>query len=275
MEEMDKKTEQGACCMDGHGAGACGKCVEVDQGSWVIAGAVLLGSLIVAASLLVSLKPKAAGDTVGTPTPSQPTAAGQPTAQPTTEGSASLDDDAVLGDRKKAKVAIIEFSDYECPFCKRFHDETYNQIVKDFVDTGKAVVSFRDFPLAFHEPKATEAAKYAQCVKEGKGDAAFFVFNKAYFASTISNGKGLPEGKMDEILKQIGANPATVTACAISDKYKDEIAKDTSDGQASGVSGTPSFIVGKLDSKGNVTGELLVGAQPYPQFKATIEKYLK
>lgn len=103
----------------------------------------------------------------------------------------SLDDDPVMGDRRKAKVAIVEFSDFECPFCQKFHKDSYDTLIKDYVDTGKAVISFRDYPLPFHEPKASIAAETAQCVKEAKGDAAYFQFSKLYFEGTQANGKGL------------------------------------------------------------------------------------
>ncbi|MEP7162348.1 MAG: thioredoxin domain-containing protein [Candidatus Moraniibacteriota bacterium] len=270
---MDEGVKEGV-----HGVsrehGNCGNCQE-ERGAWIVAGAVLLGALIVAASVLVSVKPKTG--TLGTDA-TAPTAAQQPTQPGNTQvksGVVSLDDDPILGNKSKAKVAIVEFSDYECPFCKQFHSTTYDQIVKDFVDTGKAVLSFRDYPLPFHEPVASKAAELANCVKEVKGDAGYFAFGKLYFTNTQANGKGLPEGKLDEILKQVGVNAASVNQCAASEKYKDEIAKDSSAGQAAGVSGTPSFVIGKLDAQGNVTGELVVGAQPYAQFKTTIEKYLQ
>lgn len=107
------------------------------------------------------------------------------------EAAISLDDDPVMGDRKKARVAIVEFSDFECPFCKKFHQDSYDTLVKDYVDTGKAVISFRDYPLPFHEPKASLAAEMAQCVKKAKGDGAYFQFSKLYFEGTQANGKGL------------------------------------------------------------------------------------
>jgi len=103
----------------------------------------------------------------------------------------SIDDDPLKGDKNKAKVALVEFSDYECPFCQRFHTETFDQIISTYVDTGKIVYVYRDFPLSFHEPKASEAASAANCVKEVAGDDKYFEFSKLYYASTKSNGEGL------------------------------------------------------------------------------------
>lgn len=275
MEEM--KTENEAVSATGHTCSkdGCGKCGDArhEHGAWTIAGAILLGSLIISATLLTSLAKVGKGGVV--PAVNNPTAGTEETA-PTGPKTAtvSLDDDAVLGNKSKAKVAILEFSDYECPFCQKFHKESYKELVKEFVDTGKAVYAFRDYPLPFHEPMASKAANLAQCVREAKGDTGFFAFNDAYFAATQSNAKGLPEGKQDEILRTLGVNVASVNQCATSEKFKDEIAKDLSDGSAAGVSGTPSFVIGKLDAKGNVTGELVVGAMPLAQFKTTVEKFL-
>ncbi len=268
--EMSSEHAGKSCCGN---KGSCRCADSEEKGAWIVAGAVLLSGLMVAASILVSMKSGA--------TTAAPAAGNNQAAAPTQEkagpqtAAISLDDDPVMGDRKKAKVAIVEFSDFECPFCQKFHKDSYDTLVKDYVDTGKAIISFRDYPLPFHEPKASLAAETAQCVKEAKGDAAYFKFSKLYFENTASNGKGLADGKMNEILAQSGVNAASVNDCATKEKFKDEIAKDMSDGQAAGVSGTPSFVIGKLSADGKVEGELVVGALPLAQFKTAIDKYLK
>ncbi len=238
----------------------------------LVAGAVLLASLIIAGSIVAAVQksvpaaPALVKDAALAPDAAVPT---------DTNATTSLDDDAVLGDKKKAKVAIVEFSDYECPFCKRFHEETFDKLAKEYVDTGKAVVSFRDFPLSFHEPNASLEAGVAECIRKEKGDKAYFAFSQNLFKETTSNGKGFATGKLDELIKKAGANPSTVNACAASDEVKQEIAKDTADGTKAGISGTPSFVVGTLNADGTVTGERIVGAVPFETFKTTIEKYLK
>jgi protein-disulfide isomerase len=238
----------------------------------LIAGAILLAGLIIAGSIVAAMKQPASKVAA----PAKDTAAQAPEAAPTdTNATISLDDDPVLGDRKKAKVAIVEFSDFECPFCQRFHKETFDKLVKDYVDTGKAVISFRDFPLSFHEPNASLEAGAANCVRKEKGDKAYFAFSQGLFENTVSNGKGLPAGKLDELIRKAGANPTTVNACAASDEVKQEIAKDMEDGTKAGISGTPSFVIGTLAADGTVTGERIVGAVPIDGFKTAIEKYLK
>lgn len=104
----------------------------------------------------------------------------------------SIDDDPIKGNRDNAKVAIVEFSDFECPFCQKFHGETYDQIISEFIDSGKAIYVYRDYPLSFHEPKASEASIAASCVKQIAGDDKFYEFSKIYYERTLSNGEGLP-----------------------------------------------------------------------------------
>jgi len=269
---MGSEHESKGCCRE-KGAGGCSRNQE-EKGAWIVAGSVLLAGLMVTAGILVSM---GSGGSTGKAAPAAAPTAAAPTgaAAGPQAATVSLDDDPVMGDRKKAKVAIIEFSDFECPFCQKFHKDSYDTLVKDYVDTGKAVISFRDYPLPFHEPKASLAANLAQCVKESKGDAAFFKFKDLYFKNTVSNGKGLDDSKLNEILQQAGVNATSVKDCASKEKFKDEIAKDMADGQAAGVSGTPSFIIGKLTADGMVDGELVVGALPLAQLKTTIDKYLK
>lgn len=237
----------------------------------LIAGAILLASLIIAGAIVAVMeKPLPSKTAVGTKDTAQ--APGVPS---DTSATTTLDDDPVLGDRKKATVAIVEFSDYECPFCKRFHDETFDKLVKEFVDSGKAVISFRDFPLSFHDPLATKEAAVAECVRKAKGDKAYFAFGKAVYAGTQGGGKGLGEGKLDDLIRNAGADPKAVNACAETEAVKEEIAKDITDGGQAGISGTPSFVIGTLDNEGNVIGERVVGAVPFETFKTAVEKYLE
>jgi protein-disulfide isomerase len=102
----------------------------------------------------------------------------------------SLDDDPVKGNAD-APITIIEFSDYECPFCQRHFNSTYPQIVSEYLDTGKAKLVFRDLPLSFHDPVATQAAVAANCAREQGGDEAYFKFHDEYYSRTKANGQGL------------------------------------------------------------------------------------
>lgn len=104
--------------------------------------------------------------------------------------SVSLGDDPVKGDAN-APITIVEFSDYECPFCQRNAQVTYPQLVEEFIETGQVKLVYRDLPLSFHEPKATQAAVAANCAREQGGDEAYFEYHDEYFTRTQSNGQGL------------------------------------------------------------------------------------
>lgn len=106
-------------------------------------------------------------------------------------GKASIDDDPVLGN-KNAEVTIIEFSDYECPFCQRHFQQTYPSIKKDYIDSRKAKLVYRDFiAVPSHDPVATTESIAANCVKEQKGDEAYFKFHDEIFSKTAANGGGI------------------------------------------------------------------------------------
>lgn len=168
-----------------------------------------------------------------------------------------IDDDSIKGD-PNAPITIIEFSDYECPFCQRFYLTTYQQIVENYIDTGKVNLVYRDFPLSFHQ-NAQKAAEAAECAGEQ---------GKYYEMHDLLFEKGV-EGGIDSFknyASEIGLNQAEFDECLDSGKMESEVKKDFADGQALGISGTPSFII---------NGKILVGAQPYSVFEKEIEAELK
>jgi len=180
----------------------------------------------------------------------------------------------VLGD-KNAPITIVEFSDYECPFCKRHFDETLPQLVKNYVDTGKVKIVYRDFPLSFHDPMATKEAIAANCAREQGGDKKYFEFHDEIFKRTTSNGNGLNDEKIQTIAKDLGLNTGKFSTCLSNQAQADEVKKDIADGTAAGASGTPTFVIGKTTSNGEVDGDLVVGAQPFAAFQAVIDPMLQ
>ena len=201
----------------------------------------------------------------------QKQAAAQP--QQPTKGVASVDDDPVLGD-KDAPVTIIEFSDYESPFCKRHFDETLPKLIQNYVDTGKVKIVFRDLPLSFHDPMATKEAIAANCAGEQGGDAKYFQYHDEIFTRTISNGNGLSENDLTTIAVDTGLNISSFNSCLLDTAQEDEVKKDLVDAGKAGASGTPTFIIGKSTPNGEIDGELLVGAQPYATFEVVIDSLL-
>ncbi|MBL8015258.1 MAG: thioredoxin domain-containing protein [Candidatus Doudnabacteria bacterium] len=230
--------------------------------------ATIIASIIIAAAIMLS------GGTVKTGTTTAGTtssAAANPPAAVTT-GSTSIDDDPILGNRDTAKVAIVEFSDYECPFCQRFWEQTLPQIKSTYIDSGEVVLVYRDLPLTSIHPNAQRYANAVNCALDQGGNTAYFNMHDAVFAA-VNNGE-LSNSKLGDLAAGIGLNKTDLESCITSNKYDAEINADSSAGAAAGINGTPGFIVGTLNADGTVSGDIISGAQPFSAFEAAISKYL-
>ena len=173
------------------------------------------------------------------------------------ENITMMDDDAIKGD-VNAPITIIEFSDYQCPYCGRYVSETYGKIKENYIDTGKVRYVFRDFPLGFHT-NAKRAAMASECVREQGGDDAFWEYHDTLF----ENQNELSADKLKEYASGMGYE---IASCLDTEKYANEVDSDTKEGVSFGVSGTPTFFI---------NGKKLVGAQPYSAFESVIEAALK
>ena len=171
----------------------------------------------------------------------------------------SIDDDPMKGD-KKAPVTIVEFTDYQCPFCARYTLETLPQITKDYIDTGKVRYVLRDFPLGMH-PDAASAANAAECIRAQGGDDMYFDYHDVLFANQTE----LSPEKLKAYAADFNVNQNEFSTCVDNNEYAAEIQKDFSDGSQYGVQGTPAFFI---------NGMPFFGAQPYENFKAAIEEAL-
>ncbi|HSG29927.1 MAG TPA: thioredoxin domain-containing protein [Thermodesulfobacteriota bacterium] len=191
--------------------------------------------------------------------------AAQPAAADPQNVKVSIDDDPIKGDLK-APVTIVEFSDYECPFCKRNHDQVFSQIKKEYIDTGKVRYVFRDYPLGFHK-KAIPAAIAANCAGE---QGKYWEINDFLFQSKAN----LSDEKYIEFAKNNNLDMEKYQACLKDKKQEAEVDKDFKDGQAYGVRGTPSFFIGKTQEGKEMTGAYIRGARPFDAFKTEIDKIL-
>lgn len=174
--------------------------------------------------------------------------------------SASIDDDAVLGD-PDAPVTIIEFSDYQCPFCAKFWSETLPSIKSEYIDTGKVKLVYRDFPLTSIHPLAQGAAEATECIRDAagsKGDEVFYQYHDKIFA----NQQFLSVDNLKAWAEEMGYN---IDSCLDSGKFRAEVQKDTADGQSAGGQGTPYFVI---------NGNPLSGAYPFSAFQQIIEAEL-
>ena len=158
------------------------------------------------------------------------------------------------GGGTKAPVTIIEFSDYQCPFCKRA-ETVVDQVMDTYGDKIRLV--FRDYPLPMH-PQARPAAEAANCAQaQGK----FW----DYHAKLFANQSALAEDKLKEYAKDVGLDGAKFDQCLADKPFKTAIDKDIADGEKVGVNGTPAFFI---------NGRMLSGAQPLEKFKEVIDEEL-
>jgi protein-disulfide isomerase len=219
-----------------------------DKTKLILPGAILIAAIMISATLFYV---KIAGVSTGSAD------------EGPVKVEASVDDDPVLGD-PKAKVTIIEFSDFQCPYCRSFWSDTLPQIKKDYIDTGKVKLVYRDFPLSFHAA-AEPAAQASECADD---QGKYWEYHDKLFSEQSKGGIGTITFGATELklwAQQIGLDGAMFNQCLDSGKHKDEVAKDLADGNGAQVSGTPAFII---------NGKLLVGAQPYSVFKKMIDEEL-
>ena len=168
--------------------------------------------------------------------------------------------------RDDAPVTVVEFTDYQCPFCRRFQADSFAQLKKDYIDTGKVRFVSRDLPLEFH-PNAPAAALAARCAGE---QHKFWEMRDAMMLDTAT------DLGPDSILKYGQKTNLDMTAfsgCLKDKKYTSAIQKDTNDAGTLGISGTPSFVIGKT-AKDEIAGVRIVGAVPYTVFDSTIKDLL-
>ena len=201
-------------------------------------------------------------------------AAATPT-PPVVVDNVSADDDPSWGPTD-AKVTVVEFSDFQCPFCSRFFTQTYPQIKQQYADKIRFV--FRDFPLSSIHPWAEKGAEAAGCAyDQGKfweyHDAIFqnqSTITQTYQTAAQASGEAAALAATIDGFKStattLGLDAATFGQCLDSGKYSQEIQKDYQDGISYGVEGTPAFYV---------NGLAISGAQPLSVFQSAIDAALQ
>jgi protein-disulfide isomerase len=167
-----------------------------------------------------------------------------------------------------AKVKVIEFSDPECPFCKRFQ-QTMNQIIGEYGKSGQVAWVYRHFPLDAIHSKARKESEALECANEQGGGAKFWAYLDRLFEVTPSN-DGLDSAELPKIAEYAGLDKDQFNQCLESGKYAKRVADDLADGIKSGAQGTPYSIVVAANGKKFVIN----GALPYTNVKAVIDQAL-
>lgn len=226
---------------------------------------ILVSLLVVAAFLIGVLVTKVqylekGQSTAAAPTAQVPAQGNQPPA-PGAKVDVSSGKFPLLG-KSDAKVTVIEFADFRCPFCEKFYTETESQIIKDYVDTGKVKFAFRNY--AFLGPASIVAANAAECANE---QGKFWEFHDYLYKNQPSESDTslYVTDKLTTIAGQLGMNTNQFSSCLSANKYDKDASQDLADGQKAGVTGTPTVFI---------NGISVVGAQPYSAFKTIIDQEL-
>lgn len=203
----------------------------------------------------------------GSQPPAAPPQAGQPPVQEAKDVPKVTKDDHIRGNQG-ARIALIEYSDLECPFCKSVHP-TIKQTLEEYKDQVMWV--YRHYPLSFHA-NAQKEAEASECANELGGSDAFWKYVDAIYERTTSNGTGFALDKLAPLAGEIGLNEAKFKECLDSGRYEKHVKDDMDGGSKAGVTGTPGNIL--LDTKTGKT-RLIPGAVPLVNFKSAIDELLK
>lgn len=176
-----------------------------------------------------------------------------------------IGDDPVLGDAE-APLVLVEFADYQCPYCARHHQQTLPRLRQQFVDTGKLQYVYKDYPLEFH-PEAKAAALAANCAGDQK---QYWPMHDALYANYRNLGAALYERLAGELNLDLTA----FNACLKDVEQQQEIRIDRTYGEGLGVQGTPHFFLGRMKDGRVVDARPISGAQPYQVFSAALGELL-
>lgn len=242
-----------------------------------VQASILIGSLVIGVCVLLAggvIKPMGSsgsltlGNTAGNVAPAgstqpAPSSSGNPVVQGVTAGNLP-----VLGDQN-AKVLVVEYADYQCPFCEQFFTGAYPQIKKDYIDTGKIKFAFRDFPF-LGQPQSDaagdesmNAANAARCAND---QGKFWEFHDyLYSHQGQEDGGAFSKDNLKKFAADMGLNTSQFNQCVDGNSHQAEAQADMTAGKGYGVSGTPTVYV---------NGVQLVGAQPYSVFKQVIDQQL-
>lgn len=232
----------------------------------LVGSAFMLGNLWTRVGALEDVSQGSSlGAAVEAPTPAAPSApsAAAPTPREAGEVAPITDDDYIVGNRN-AKIALIEYSDLECPFCQRFH-ATAQRLVDN--NDGEVMWVYRHFPLTQLHPSAQRAAISAECAGKLGGNDAFWAFLDGIFVDQ----RALDTGSLSALASEIGVSQSAYDSCVEARETESLVNDDLNTGKRAGVTGTPGNIIINVE-----TGEsrLLPGALPLEQLQEAVDSLL-
>jgi protein-disulfide isomerase len=167
--------------------------------------------------------------------------------------------------RATAPLTMVEFTDYQCPYCRRFQAEVWPRLKREYIDTGKLRYIARDLPLQFHAA-AAPAAEAAHCAGE---QGKFWDMH----AELLAGAADLGSGGIERRARAVGLDMTRFGECVARNKYSAVIAAHVQEADAAGIEGTPGFIIGRA-AHGELTGVRVEGAMPYEDFDALLRELL-
>jgi protein-disulfide isomerase len=180
--------------------------------------------------------------------------------------SMSVRGEAFRGD-SGADVAIIEYADFECPYCGEYERRVFPQILSDYIETGKVKYFYRDLPFPMHA-RAMPAARAARCAGE---QGKYWEMHDSLFAKQ----NALSGPALLDRAQTLGLDTTKFAECLSSEKYTVDIQKNLSEAEKMGIDGTPTFFLGVVEPGGDVTVEKrFVGAAPFDVFKSALDSLL-
>jgi protein-disulfide isomerase len=226
---------------------------------WLLPASILIAALMISGSIFYLVKS-------GTVQPKTPAVADQGAGAPNAaNGDVSKigERDAILGD-PNASVTVVEYADFQCPYCERFFSDAGTKIREQYVKTGKVKMIYRDF--SFLGPESTASAEAAECAKD---QGKFWAYHDAIYNTEAVDAKenngNLNRSLFLGLAKNLKLDTDAFTSCMDSNKYTSVVTKSTTDAQALGVSSTPTIFV---------NGQKILGAQPFSVFQAAIDQAL-
>ncbi|MBI5465685.1 MAG: DsbA family protein [Candidatus Kerfeldbacteria bacterium] len=223
-----------------------------------LVGFVLTASYGLLGNVRGANQPAGTGASVVTPTVPAPN---QPPAPPSKVTITLKSDDHIRGNAN-APVTLVEYSDLECPFCKRFHP-AMQQLMQEYA--GKVKWVYRHFPLSFHA-NAQKEGEATECAGKLGGNDKFWAYTDKIFERTTSNGTGFALDALVPLAKELGLNEAKFKTCLDGGEFTAHVRQDLQEGTSFGVNGTPTTFV---------NGQPVEGAVPYDQLKAVVQSLLK
>lgn len=227
---------------------------------------ILIGAVIIGASIFLSVNPDfkfslKSGDTNGVENQGQPSQAGQAVAPSGVVKNIDTKGLPMLG-KSSAKVSVVEFADFQCPFCARHFNDTVSKIKTDYVQSGKVKFFYNDF--AFLGEESFLSAQAAKCADD---QDKFWPFHDYLYAHQSGENQGaFSLANLKKFAGEVGLNQSQFDSCMDSKKYEQAVKDETARAKTYGVTATPTTAI---------NGELVQGAVPYDTIKAKIEEKLK